>query len=312
MKENKINIILITGFLGSGKTTLLNRLIEKYSKSKLGLIINDFGKISVDGILLSNLLKKSEEIKDQSIYEIKNGSIFCSCLSSELVVALKEYIEVNPEILIIETSGLSDPSVFDKILANNNIEQNFNLISSVCIVDPKTVIKLASKIVAIEKQIHSSSVQVINKIDTAGTEELKTVREFIKKYNSNAKIIETNFAQFDLEVLENIFKDGPVEKEAVSCNTVSNRPGSIILAQQDTTIDDLKRFYKTIYNKILRLKGFLNIDENLYYISSNNDVVDIQKYESGYTVELGLSVLLLEEKIDHVLDEWRKISLIKI
>ena len=113
MLNKKIDIILVTGFLGVGKTTLLNRLIERYKSKKLGVIINDFGKISVDGILLRDLLPDSQ---NNSIIEIKNGSIFCSCLSVDLVTALKEYIELNPDLLIIETSGLSDPSSFQKIL----------------------------------------------------------------------------------------------------------------------------------------------------------------------------------------------------
>ena len=44
-----IPTILLTGFLGAGKTTLLNRLIEHYKSQQTVLLINEFGKVGIDG-----------------------------------------------------------------------------------------------------------------------------------------------------------------------------------------------------------------------------------------------------------------------
>jgi G3E family GTPase len=306
--KDKINIILITGFLGSGKTTLLNRLIDKHSKRKLGLIINDFGKISVDGILLSNLLQESKINDEQSIYEIKNGSIFCSCLSTELVKALKKQIDIKPEILIIETSGLSDPSTFKKILSENKIENEFNILASLCIVDSHTATKLFNKITAIEKQIASADIIVINKMDVAESVDVKGVCELIDKTNPEAKIIETSFGNIDLSKIEKVEKNKKADSKAVSCNTVKSRPGSIILRQKEITIEKLHEFYNLISNKILRLKGFIFVENKLHYVSSNNGSVNIEEYLLDNEPQIGLSVLLLEENAKSVLQEWKNLK----
>ena len=63
-------MLLITGFLGSGKTTFLNRIISNLPKElKLTILMNEFGEIGIDGILV--------EGDDIDMLEISRGSIFC-------------------------------------------------------------------------------------------------------------------------------------------------------------------------------------------------------------------------------------------
>ena len=51
--RKKIPVIMLTGFLGSGKTTLLNYLLRDNQNLKIGAIINDFGKINIDNMLVA-------------------------------------------------------------------------------------------------------------------------------------------------------------------------------------------------------------------------------------------------------------------
>lgn len=62
-----MKLILLTGFLESGKTTLLSHLLEAY-KDQIGVLMNEFGEVGVDGKLIEN-----DEFK---LTEINNGSIF--------------------------------------------------------------------------------------------------------------------------------------------------------------------------------------------------------------------------------------------
>ena len=72
-------IILITGFLGSGKTSLMRHLLTTYAnnENRVGVIVNEFGKISIDGAILQNY--------SSTITELNNGSIFCQCLAGTFV-----------------------------------------------------------------------------------------------------------------------------------------------------------------------------------------------------------------------------------
>lgn len=302
--KNKPQIILVTGFLGSGKTTLLNRLIEYYSSKKIGLVINDFGKIAVDGILLKDLIENSDS-NESSIYEISNGSIFCSCLSAELVKSLKYFAEIKSNILLIETSGLSDPSTFGKILEENKLDEVYDITASFCVFDAIRSMKLSDKIVAIEKQIISSSIIVVNKTDLISDDEFSEIEKFILDKNKTAKLLKATFANIDLSILDshiNIY----YLPEAETCNTVSSRPGSIVLEQNEVTENSLNEFYEIIKNKIFRIKGFLIIKGNTYFISDNNYKLQIQKSDK-HVEHYGLSVLLPSDTIDYVENNWDKI-----
>ena len=303
MKKPKI--ILVNGFLGSGKTTFINRLIDYYRSKKLAMIINDFGKIAVDGILLRSLAENSVS-NEYQVYEISNGSIFCSCLSAELVKSLKYYADIKPDVLLIETSGLSDPTTFRKILEDNKLNDLYDISASFCIVDSIRTMKLSGKIVAIEKQIKSSDVIIINKTDLISDEQYKELVKFIKVYNKTANIFKTRYADIDLSVLNTKHKS-QYPSEAVSCNTVSSRPGSIVLGQKNIEIDELKKFYEIIKEKIFRIKGFLKINEENYYISDNNDELQIEKTAHEVNT-LGLTVLLPNSIVEITEAEWLNIG----
>ncbi len=297
----KPKIILVTGFLGSGKTTLLNRLIEFYSSKKLGLIINDFGKIAVDGILLKDLVNGSNA-DESAIYEISNGSIFCSCLSAELVKSLKYFANIKPDVLLIETSGLSDPSTFGKILEENKLDEVYDVVASFCLFDAIRSMKLADKIVAIGKQIKSSSIIIVNKTDLISDVEYSKIETFILSKNKNAKLLKTSFADISLSILDSHININYIPK-AETCNTVNSRPGSIVLVENEVTENSLNEFYETVKNKIFRMKGFLKIEGSTYFISDNNNILQIQKSDKQVG-QYGLSVLLPTDTIDFVENNW--------
>ena len=72
--------VSIMGESGSGKTTLLKNLLENMEGTKVGVIQNELGKISIDGTVLQN--------DDIHMVELNRGSIFCSCLRLSFVDAL--------------------------------------------------------------------------------------------------------------------------------------------------------------------------------------------------------------------------------
>lgn len=91
--------LLVTGFLGSGKTTfILNSIVSMYKDKKLGILVNDFGKIGYD-----KLLYYTRELRVQGI----DGRCVCCEGGATLLQALHSFQDVD--ILIVETSGLSNP-----------------------------------------------------------------------------------------------------------------------------------------------------------------------------------------------------------
>lgn len=72
-----MKIILLTGFLGAGKTTLLSRLLTGEMDGKVGVLVNEFGDIGIDGRLIHHA--------DAQMIELNKGSIFCACLKSSFM-----------------------------------------------------------------------------------------------------------------------------------------------------------------------------------------------------------------------------------
>src|SRR4030042_6503640 len=101
----KTPVYLIAGFLGSGKTTFIQQAIDHFSgKCRTGIVQNEFAPASIDGKELKRMTSS-----DFDLLEINNGSIFCVCLLSGLIFSLKKFVEkYQPDILLIESSGLSD------------------------------------------------------------------------------------------------------------------------------------------------------------------------------------------------------------
>lgn len=52
---DKTGLYVFTGFLGAGKTTILLRLLDILKDKRVGIIQNEFGKLSIDGEILRNI-----------------------------------------------------------------------------------------------------------------------------------------------------------------------------------------------------------------------------------------------------------------
>ena len=92
--EKNIQLYLVSGFLGSGKTTFLRQLLLQMQNVRVGVIVNEFGSIGIDGKVLQQ--------GDTKMVEINNGSIFCACLKDGFVKTLVAFLEQPIDVLFIE------------------------------------------------------------------------------------------------------------------------------------------------------------------------------------------------------------------
>ncbi|PLB54533.1 CobW domain protein [Aspergillus steynii IBT 23096] len=99
-----IPVTIVTGFLGSGKTTLLLNLIPQLPATyRLALLKNEFGDVAIDSQLAS-----TQSIS--GVRELLNGCICCN-LVGQLSDALDQLrAEVQPDRIVIETSGSAFPA----------------------------------------------------------------------------------------------------------------------------------------------------------------------------------------------------------
>lgn len=109
MSDSLIPVTLLTGFLGSGKTTVLNHLLCQPTLARTLVIINEFGAVGLDHLLVSR-------VADDAVVELTSGCLCCT-VRGDLVNTLKDahwrYArggERRFDRVVIETTGLADPA----------------------------------------------------------------------------------------------------------------------------------------------------------------------------------------------------------
>ena len=102
-----IPVSVLTGFLGSGKTTLLSRLLRHDGMARTAVIINEFGAVGLDHLLI--------ERSDDDIVQLNSGCLCCT-IRGDLVRTICDLIARRRrgdvlafERIVIETTGLADP-----------------------------------------------------------------------------------------------------------------------------------------------------------------------------------------------------------
>ncbi|MFA7894863.1 CobW family GTP-binding protein [Pseudomonas putida] len=133
-----IPVTLLTGFLGSGKTTLLNQLVRQPSFANTLIIINEFGEMALDHLLVTH---SNENI----VMEMGSGCVCCT-IRGDLVQTLRDITwrfsrEGSRQFdrVVIETTGLADPApIIHTLMTHAQIGPIYRLDGVVATVDMAT------------------------------------------------------------------------------------------------------------------------------------------------------------------------------
>ncbi len=190
-------VTILTGFLGAGKTTLLNRILNGSHGLRVAVLVNDFGSINIDAELIV-------DVEDNAI-SLSNGCVCCN-IRDDLIETVEMVINrpEQPEYILLEASGVADPSGIALTFAIPKFRDRIRLDSIISIVDAEQVFAHQEyPYVAFLKlrQIGFSDMVLLNKIDLVDEVQLQRVRDWINSRMRRVRIVETVQCDVPLEIL---------------------------------------------------------------------------------------------------------------
>ncbi len=263
-------VFLITGFLGAGKTSFLKNILKE-TKDKVGVLVNEFGKISIDGPLL--------RLPNTRLIELNNGSIFCSCIKEHFIQSLKEMIMNQPEKIFIESSGLADPSNMVQIveLIHKEITEPFEYKGSICLVDGLYFEQELKKMVSVERQIKHSQGVLVNKIDLICSDQVEAIHAKIREINDHVPIWDVQHGEIDIKQLE--LSQSPITCENTT-NKEENRPYVIMMRlEEEVEPESLQCMIEEIKYCFYRIKGIIRYREQQLTLDTVMEKLNFGVYE---------------------------------
>ncbi|MCY0092515.1 CobW family GTP-binding protein [Hoeflea ulvae] len=181
-----IPVSILTGFLGAGKTTLLNRLIGDPWFSDAALIINEFGDVGIDHLLV--------ESSGDGVIELSDGCLCCT-VRGELVDTLADLMDrmqtgrIRPfSRVVIETTGLADPvPVMQSVIGHPALGQSYRLEGLVTVVDAVNGLATLDAHAEARRQVAVADTLVVSKAELAGSGDALVER--LEALNPLARIV---------------------------------------------------------------------------------------------------------------------------
>ncbi|MDJ0387073.1 GTP-binding protein [Roseomonas sp. E05] len=177
-------VTLLTGFLGAGKTTLLNHLLKQPEMAGTAVLINEFGEIGLDHLLVETL--------DQEAVLLQAGCLCCT-IRGDLARALEgiaERVRNGQELrrVVIETTGLADPlPILQTLMADPGTSRHFVLDGVVTLVDAVNGLVTLARQPEAERQVAVADRLLISKADLADAAGLETLRAKLRALNPGVR-----------------------------------------------------------------------------------------------------------------------------
>ncbi|MGR3712894.1 MAG: CobW family GTP-binding protein [Shimia sp.] len=187
MKDGRIPVTLLTGFLGAGKTTVLNALLKQETKERVAVIVNEFGEAGLDHDLI--------ETASDDVVLMSSGCLCCT-VRGELadtildLIARRDAGAFDFDRVVIETTGLADPKpILHTMLVEGALAQSTRMDGVVTVVDAVNGDATLNSQFEAVSQVAMADMIVMSKVDLVPYDQIITFETRLSGLNKTAPIL---------------------------------------------------------------------------------------------------------------------------
>ena len=207
---NTVPVTIVTGFLGSGKTTMLNRLLKRPALADTVVIVNEFGEVGLDHLLIEQAIENT--------VLLKNGCICCTVrgdVADTLELLWQQRADgVIPPFsrIVIETTGLADPgSVAHALIAEPGANYACRLDGIVTTLDALHGPQQLHQREEVQRQLALADIVLLTKTDLVTPEAAFAVERAVATWNPSAPIRRVTDGEVDDADIFGLTPAGPVD-----------------------------------------------------------------------------------------------------
>lgn len=194
MSPRPVPVVVVAGYLGAGKSTLLNHLLSGAGDARIGVVVNDFGAVNIDAMLVSGATGGGS-VRTVSL---SNGCVCCTVDDDELEDVLSSLAARDLDLVVVEASGLAEPAAMVRrvvLAADPRIDYG----GLVYVADAAHLAGTMDRHPSLRHHLALADLVVLNKIDLAG--DPQAARALVREHAPSAPVVGTVDAVVPVELL---------------------------------------------------------------------------------------------------------------